>query len=112
MRREALWRDGRILWPPSRSTRPPFMAVRHRLKLALITQPGATMRGAGAPAGAAQEAGVRAASEAAAHAAAMQDIAPELERLRAKAVAKSRDLLMARAGLRADSESPDPLKLS
>ena len=35
-------------------------------------------------------------SEAAARAAAMQDIAPELERLRAKAVAKSRDLLMAR----------------
>ncbi len=34
--------------------------------------------------------------EAAARAAAMQDIAPELERLRAKAVAKSREFLMAR----------------
>ena len=35
-------------------------------------------------------------SEAAARSAAMQDIAPELERLRAKAVAKSREFLMAR----------------
>jgi hypothetical protein len=36
------------------------------------------------------------ANELAAKSAAMQDIAPELERLRAKAVIKSRDLLMAR----------------
>ena len=35
-------------------------------------------------------------SEAAAKSAAMQDIAPELERLRAKAVTKSRDILMNR----------------
>ena len=36
-------------------------------------------------------------SEAASKSAAMQDIAPELERLRAKAVTKSRDLLMSRS---------------
>lgn len=36
-------------------------------------------------------------NELAAKSAAMQDIAPELERLRAKAVIKSRDLLMARS---------------
>lgn len=35
-------------------------------------------------------------SELAANSAAMQDIAPELERLRAKAVTKSRDILMNR----------------
>ena len=35
-------------------------------------------------------------SEMASNAAAMQDIAPELERLRAKAVTKSRDILMNR----------------
>ena len=35
-------------------------------------------------------------SEVAAKSAAMQDIAPELERLRAKAVTKSRDILMSR----------------
>jgi predicted Holliday junction resolvase-like endonuclease len=37
-------------------------------------------------------------NEMAAKSAAMHDIAPELERLRAKAVTKSRDLLMARSG--------------
>ena len=36
-------------------------------------------------------------SEVASNSAAMQDIAPELERLRAKAVSKSRDILMNRS---------------
>ncbi len=36
-------------------------------------------------------------SEMASNSAAMQDIAPELERLRAKAVTKSRDILMNRS---------------
>ena len=50
-------------------------------------------------------------SEMAANSAAMQDIAPELERLRAKAVTKSRDILMNRSACcQAPSRCPHHLR--